>query len=86
MSKKECEELSELEIKGLGVVSTGFLVQHKNFGKGEVEGVFRFSSGENTIRINFEQHGSKALVPEYANLQPYEQKSTLFGKLKNIFK
>jgi hypothetical protein len=86
VSKKECEELSELEIKGLGLVSTGFLVQHKNFGKGEVEGVFRFSSGENTIRINFEQHGSKSLVPEYANLQPYEQKLTLFGKLKNIFK
>jgi hypothetical protein len=85
VSNEDCEELAQLEIKGLGVVSTGFLVQHEHFGKGEVEAVFQFASGENTVRINFEQHGSKALVPEYANLQPYIQKKSLFGKLKGIF-
>jgi len=86
MPKKDSEELAQLEIKGLGIVSAGFHVQHEHFGKGEVEGVFQLSSGENTVRINFEQHGSKALVPEYANLQPYVQKNTLLGKLKSIFK
>jgi hypothetical protein len=86
VSKKDSEELAQLEIKGLGLVSVGFLVEHEHFGKGEVEAIFQLSSGENTIRINFERHGSKALVPEYANLQPYVQKRTLFGKLKSILK
>jgi hypothetical protein len=86
VSKNDSEELAQLEIKGLGLVSAGFLVQHERFGKGEVETIFQLSSGEHTVRINFEQHGSKALVPEYANLQPHVQKRTLFGKLKSIFK
>ena len=55
------------------------------FGSGVVEAIFEFiKSGDKTIRIKFENHDSKALVPEYANLSlPKEQetKSSLFGKL-----
>lgn len=86
MLDKDCEEIGQLEVKGLGLVSAGYFVKHGHFGIGEVEGVYQFSSGQNSIRINFERHGSKALVPEYANLQPHVKKHKLFRKLKYIFK
>jgi hypothetical protein len=89
VSKNDCEELKQLEVDGLGLISAGFLVQHEHFGKGEVESIFLFSSGEKTIRINFEEHGSKALVLEYAKLKAYvknPRKPSLLDKLKGIFK
>ena len=82
-SKLDDKELESLTVKGIGEVTPGMKVEHPLFGLGEVEAIFEFiKSGESTIRINFEKHGSKALVPEYANLTiPKEKKSSFFGKL-----
>ncbi len=82
-SKLDDKELESLTVNGIGEVIPGMKLEHPLFGLGEVEAIFEFiKSGENTIRINFEKHGSKALVPEYANLTiPKEKKASFFGKL-----
>ncbi len=83
--KGETKELTELEIPNIGIITRGIIVEHPMFGTGEVEAIFEFiKSGENTIRINFDKHGSKALVPEYANLilpKPVSKSNSLLGKL-----
>ena len=90
MSKKmEANELESLDINGVGQVTPGMQLEHPVFGLGQVEAIFKFVKSEDiTIRVNFEKHGSKALVPEYANLslpkpksKSKTQKSTLISKL-----
>lgn len=83
--KLDAKELECLEVKGVGEVRPGMVLEHPIFGTGKVEAIFEFiKSGETTIRIDFENHGSKALVPEYAKLslpKEKDEKSSLFGKL-----
>lgn len=84
-NKMEANELENLDVNGVGHVTSGMQLEHPVFGLGQVEAIFKFvKSGEVTIRINFEKHGSKALAPEYANLslpKPKTQKSSLISKL-----
>lgn len=82
-TKLDDKELKSLTVNGIGEVTPGMKLEHPRFGLGEVEAIFQFiKSGENTIRINFKEHGSKALVPEYANLTiPKKKKLSFFGTL-----
>jgi hypothetical protein len=68
-SKKEATEVNEMEIQGLGILRTGDKVKHPFFGKGVVEEGYIWETGERTIRVLFDNHGSKALAPEFANLK-----------------
>lgn len=67
--KNDVTEVNEMEIEGLGILRTGDKVKHPVFGKGIVEEGYVWESGERTIRVLFKKNGSKALVPEYANLK-----------------
>ena len=84
-NKMEANELESLDVNGVGHVTSGMQLEHPVFGLGQVEAIFKcVKSGEVTIRINFEKHGSKALASEYANLslpKPKTQKSSLISKL-----
>ena len=80
--KIDTNELSSLELDGVGVIQAGMTLEHPMFGIGKVEAIYQFiKSDEITIRINFENHGSKALVPEYANLSKPQIKKGIFSKL-----
>ncbi|WP_196139639.1 hypothetical protein [Aliikangiella sp. G2MR2-5] len=80
--KLDANELDSLELDGVGVVCPGMAVEHPMFGFGKVEAIYKFiKSDDITIRINFEEHGSKALAPEYANLSIPKVKKGIFGKL-----
>ena len=68
-SKNDATEVNEMEIEGIGILRTGDKVKHPQFGKGVVEEGYIWSTGERSIRVLFDKHGSKALVPEYANLK-----------------
>jgi len=68
-SKRDAMRVEEMDVEGLGTLRTGDKVKHPMFGKGVVEEGYVFSSGERTIRVLFDDHGSKALVPEYAKLK-----------------
>ena len=67
--KRDVTEVAEMEVEGLGVLRSGDKVTHPHFGKGVVEEGYVWASGERTIRVRFDKHGSKALVPEIANLK-----------------
>ncbi|MCU7810286.1 MAG: hypothetical protein KZQ77_03490 [Candidatus Thiodiazotropha sp. (ex Notomyrtea botanica)] len=83
----EAKKLKSLEINGIGKVAPGMMLEHPYFGLGEVEEIFVFvSSGENSIRINFNKYGSKALVPEYANLSLPKTKISGVSRLFKVFK
>ena len=85
--KLDTKELDSLEVDGIGTIERGMNVEHPMFGLGVVENIFEFiKTGENTIRINFEKHGSKALVPEHANLSLPKQKSKSGSFLSKLFK
>jgi len=83
--KMEADELESLDVNGVGIITPGMELEHPIFGLGQVEAIFKFVKSEDiTIRINFEKHGSKALVPEYANLslpKPKTQKTSFISKL-----
>ncbi len=81
-SKLDGKELESLTVSGIGEVTPRMKVEHPIFGLGEVEAIFEFDkSDDNIIRINFENHGSKALVPEYAKLTiPKAKKTSFFGR------
>lgn len=67
--KLDTNELDSLEIDGVGEVYPGIVLEHPTFGVGKVEAIYQFiRSDDVAIRIDFEEHGSKALAPEYANL------------------
>ncbi len=82
-SKLDGKEIESLAVSGIGEVTPGMKVVHPIFGLGEVEGIFEFvQSDDNIIRINFENHGSKSLVPEYAKLTiPKMKKISFLGRL-----
>lgn len=91
MTKKlDAKELDALEVKGVGKVAPGMLVEHPFFGVGKVDAIFEFAeSGQNSIRIDFSEHGSKALAPEFANLRlPSEpvNKKGLLSKILDRFR
>ncbi|MFT5719182.1 MAG: hypothetical protein ACI9T7_003394 [Oleiphilaceae bacterium] len=67
---KEAKSIEQLEVKGLGVATIGMLVKHKIFGNGKIIDIAEFPDGTHTINVNFDNHGTKWLVPEYANLEP----------------
>lgn len=87
MSKKmEANELESLEVSGVGLVTSGMQLEHPVFGLGQVEAIFKFVKSEDiAIRINFEQHGSKALVPELANLSLPKSKSKKGSLISKLF-
>ena len=68
-NKQKPQSVNELEIDGLGIVKTGDKLKHSLFGKGVAEEMYIWDSGERTIRVLFDKHGSKALVPEFAKLK-----------------
>jgi len=84
-SKLDGKELKSLTVIGIGEITPGMKVAHPIFGLGEVEAIFEFiKSDGKIIRINFEKHGSKALVPEYARLTiPKIKKTSFLGRLFN---
>ncbi|WHI45395.1 hypothetical protein [Microbulbifer sp. VAAF005] len=87
LKKMDAVELESLEVNGIGFVTPGMKIVHPMFGAGEVESIFEFvESGENTIRINFDQHGSKALVPKYAKLSAPKPKNKKGSFLSSLFK
>ena len=81
----DANELESLDVNGIGQVTPGMQLEHPAFGLGQVEAIFKFvKSNDITIRINFEKHGSKALMPEYANLslpRSRKQKPSFISKL-----
>ena len=85
--KLDAKELDSIEIEGVGEVRAGMVLELTIFGVGEVEAIFEFiKSGENTIRVNFEKHGSKALVPKYASLSLPKIKDVKGSFFGNLFK
>ena len=88
MTKNDYEIIEQLEVDGIGIARAGLKVSHDRFGCGEIEEIYCYKSGEYSIRVNFESHGSKALVPEYANLKLFTkpQKQSILGKLKKFFR
>lgn len=68
-TKKEPSPLESIEMDGIGTVVRGLKVKHATFGRGVVEDIFAWDSGETLIRVMFKKAGSKALVPEYAKLK-----------------
>jgi hypothetical protein len=85
--KLDANEIESIHIDSLGEVVMGMKVEHPNFGIGEVEAIFKFvKSGENTIRINFESHGSKSLVPEFARLSLPKTKTAKNSFFSSLFK
>ncbi len=90
MRSKE-KVLTEYSLDRVGLIKPGDELEHPLFGVGKVEDIFELGDGTNTIRILFEAHGSKALVPEYANLSKYERKyvemdeRTFMQKVTSLF-
>ena len=82
----EAKKLQSMEIEGIGKVVPGMMLEHPFFGLGEVEEIFEFiSSGENSIRINFNKIGSKALTQKYAKLT-LPKSSCIVSRLLRAFK
>lgn len=67
---RDAVPIESLEVPLLGVVTKGLKVKHPLFGPGTVVELFRFPDGKHSLRVEFETHGSKALAPEYAKLEP----------------
>jgi hypothetical protein len=90
--RKPAKIIHNLEVDGVGDVVLGLRVEHPKFGAGEIEELYELEDGSNTIRVNFDSFGSKALVPEYANLTRESKANTefssssVFSKIKSLFK
>jgi hypothetical protein len=83
--KLDTLELESLEVDKVGEVKSGMMLEHPVFGIGKVEAIYQFiKSGDITIRIDFEEHGSKALVPEYANLSNPEPQNKQKNNARKI--
>ena len=68
-NKKEIIDLEFIVIEGVGETRAGMQLEHPTFGLGVVEYICQYVGTDDIlIRINFSNHGSKALVPEYAKL------------------
>lgn len=69
MAKKQAKSIPETQLPKLGVVKSGTKVKHAIFGKGVIVDIALWDNGEVTIGVQFEEHGLKWLVPEYAGLE-----------------
>lgn len=85
--RKESKSIPETEIPNVGMVQPGKVLEHPLFGVGTVLEIAQWDSGDITISIDFNERGSKWLVPALANLaEPSNRKgksgfiSRLFGK------
>lgn len=87
--KKGMKPLEFLHVEGVGEVRSGVILQHPTFGIGEVETIGEcVNTEEHCIRINFEKHGYKAIVPKYGKLQLAKKRneSSILRLLMGIFK
>ncbi len=66
--KKQSKTISEVYLPSVGSVSKGKSLEHPIFGLGKVIDIAQWESGDVTINIEFEKHGSKWLALEHANL------------------
>jgi hypothetical protein len=67
---KRAEEVQETDIEGLSTLQVGQTVSHPKFGRGVIEGLFIFSDGTKTVRVEFGgMHGSTALLQKHAQLK-----------------
>ena len=83
-NKKQSHPIDEIEVPNVGIVKSGMDLEHPMFGLGKVKEVAEWESGEITIGIEFNNHGLKWLVPEFANLtEPKKtlRKAGIFNKL-----
>ena len=62
------KSIDELQIQGLGLATIGMRVSHALFGNGVIIDIAEFPDGSHTINVEFEDIGSKWLVPKYAKL------------------
>jgi hypothetical protein len=69
MKGSEATSIDSLEVAELGLVKQGLKVNHPFFGLGTVVALFSLPDGGNTIGVEFDSCGYKALVPQYAKLQ-----------------
>jgi len=65
---KQFMAMREMEVDGLGKVVPGVRVRHPVFGFGEITLLAQWASGEKTVRVEFVEHGTKMLAPQYAKL------------------
>ena len=79
--KKQAVKLPALDIAGMGLVTPGVHVEHPHFGRGVVEEIYILESGEDGVRVNFVQYGSKMLLVKFAKLTLVEHKSSTPGRL-----
>ena len=90
--RKPAKVIPNLEVDGIGNVVPGLRVEHPKFGSGEVEELYELEDGSNTIRVDFDTFGSKALVPEYAKLSRESRakaksaSGSVLSKIKSLFK
>ena len=90
--RKPAKILPSLVVDGIGNIAPGLRVEHPKFGAGEIEELYELEDGSNTIRVNFDSFGSKALVPELANFTRESQTNmvsssgSLISKIKSLFK
>ena len=82
----QAKQLDSLAVSELGLVTPGVLVRHPFFGNGRVVALFEFPNGENSIGIEFESVGYKAISPEYGKLQMASSAvgSTLMDKFRRL--
>jgi hypothetical protein len=86
---KDYKVINQLEIESIGLVKTGTLVEHPDYGKGKIEEICQLKPDENILKVNFESHGLKSLVAQYARLvviDNTDRKPTVLGKIKNFLK
>jgi len=83
--KKKSHQIIETEIPVVGLVKAGKILEHPMFGVGEVVEIAQWESGDITICLNFEDHGSKWLAPEYAKLSEPKDAAKKTGLLSKIF-
>ena len=83
--KKQSHPIDETEIPEVGLVKAGKILEHPMFGLGVVKEIAQWESGDITIGIEFNNHGLKWLVPEFAKLTEPKQASQKTGILSRLF-
>ncbi|GAB2529471.1 hypothetical protein [Microbulbifer agarilyticus] len=86
MDKREkSKAIPETEIPRVGMVQPGKSLEHPLFGVGTVLEIAQWDSGDITINVDFQEHGSKWLVPALANLAEPSTKGGQGGFLSRLF-
>jgi len=84
---KNYNVINQLEIESIGLVKTGTLVVHTEYGKGKIEEICQVKGDDNILKVNFESHGVKTLVALYARLKiidSTDREPTVLGKIKSF--